>query len=1124
MTGCPQCHQSNAPTARFCSGCGARLVGPTSLREERKRVSVLFCDLVGFTSRSEHLDVEDVRTLLTPYYLQVRSILEQHGGTVEKFIGDAVVGVFGAPRAREDDAERAVRAALAITDRMRQHAGGPGPDLHVRLAVTTGPALVSLDARVRDGEGLVVGDVVNTAARLQTAAPEDGVLVDELTRRLTDRWVHYEAVAPVLPRGRTEAVHPAVAVGLRRDADDRRRSPEAAPMVGREVELARLVQVADRVRLRGRSELVVLVGAPGLGKTRLVTELRQRLGNGPAPAGWRQGRCLPYGEDVALSALAAIVVDLVGIRAADTAAEAEEQVRSTVAGFSLEAEEADWLRRQLAVLVGLGTATGSGMSEAFAAWARFLELVAAGQPVVLLVEDLHWADPLLLDFLDHLLSYAEHSPILVVGTTRPELLPRRPGWQQPDPRRTLVSLAPLSTPETARLLAGLLGRHVIPAELQAPLLDRSGGNPLYAEEWVRMLADRGHLRRGRRTWTGDAVAELSSPPPTVEGITAARLDTLDPEHKQLVQLAAVLGGEGWLEALAALSSLDEDTLSARVAVLERRELIRRTADDDGAGWVRYVFVHALVRDVAYAQIPRAVRGEWHQRCARWLSGLAADRVHDRAELLAHHWRSAHELAVSTQTSTPELVEATRLAARAAADRSRQLHAYAVAAAWYEQALALWPSEDPDRPRLLLHLGSALSNARSAGADLLEEAYAGLVDQGDRELAAEASRRQSATYYTQGDDEAGRTALQRALDLLEPAGPSLAKASVLADTALDQMIAGRPDEALASGRRALEMADALGLDQPAARCGALTAVGVTRLETGDLGGLDDLQEALDTCLRNRAPATVEYHNLANAAVAIGDLARGFGLDAEAQASARLYAMATDLRLADSERAWESYWRGDWRTATRLVERALALSEEGSSHFTDVGCQQLRGLMRLARGDLAGADSDLTAAVEVAARLDLAGTLQSLLPQQAWAQLAGGDVGAAHDTADRAVSFVADGARLASPDWSGPLAMVLDGLGRSAEFAELAAGVRLPTRWLAAARAVAVADFDGAAEVYASIGSRPDEALARLRAGEQHRAEGRAGEAEAQFSRTLTLWRALGARLYLSRVVERQPRYA
>ena len=584
-------------------------------------MTVLFADLVGFTSRAEQMDPEDVAAELGRYQGHLRGELERRGGTVEKFIGDAVMAVFGAPAAHEDDPERAIRAALAI----REWAEDRG--VEVRLGVNTGEALVTLGARPEAGETMVAGDVVNTAARLQSAAPVNGILAGEQTYRATERAIEYEDAEPVEAKGKAQPVQAWLVAGARsRVAVER---VHGASLVGRRREVDLLVGALDRVIQERSSQLVTIVGVPGIGKSRLVLELYDEIERRPELISWRHGRCLPYGEGITFWALGEMVKAQVGILEGDDA---------DAAGQKLAAAVSDpWVQSHLRPLVGLaGAAEGGGdmRDEAFAAWRRFFEELAEERPLVLVFEDLHWADDNLIEFVDHLVDWAAGVPLLVVCTARPELLTRRPDWGGGKPNALTVSLSALSDEDTARLLRELLGS-VLPAETQVELLARAGGNPLYAEEFVRMLRDRGQI------------GEL---PETVQGLIAARLDLLEQEQKTLLQDAAVIGKRFWAGALAALG--DRPSLEADLHALERKEFVRRERASAVADDREYGFRHLLVRDVAYGQIPRVDRAEKHLLAARWIERLG--RREDHAEMLAHHYLQALELIEAAGGSTAGL--------------------------------------------------------------------------------------------------------------------------------------------------------------------------------------------------------------------------------------------------------------------------------------------------------------------------------------------------------------------------------------------------------------------------------------------------------------------------------------
>ncbi|HXF98324.1 MAG TPA: AAA family ATPase [Gaiellaceae bacterium] len=674
MKACPSCAYENADDARFCSQCATPLGEERAapLREERKVVTCLFCDLVGFTARAERMDPEDVRRLLQPYHQRVRSELERFGGTMEKFIGDAVMAVFGAPVAHEDDPERAVRAALSIREALAEEG-----ELEVRIGITTGEALVTLDARPEQGEGMASGDVVNTAARLQAAAPVNGILVDETTYRATERAIAFGEARTVEAKGKAQPI--VVYEALRARARVSVERVGGAELVGRERELALLRETLARVIGEREPQLVTLVGLPGIGKSRLVYELFQTIESGEhGLVFWRHGRSLPYGEGVTFWALGEIVKAQAGILESDDAEQAAAKLREAVERFVPDPADAAWLERHLRPLAGLETdegQTGDRREEAFAAWRRYLEAIAEERPLVLVFEDLHWADDALLDFVDYLVEWAGGVPLLVLGTARPELLTRRLGWGGGKVNSSTLQLSPLSEEETAALLHALLGRSVLDAEVQARLLEHAGGNPLYAEEFTRMVSER----------PGEVVL-----PETVQGIIAARLDTLPVEEKELLQDASVVGRVFWLGALGG----ERWTLEERLHALERKGFVSRQRRSSVAGESEYAFRHALVREVAYEQIPRAQRAGRHVAAAEWIESLG--RAEDHAEMLAHHYAAALEYTRTTGQATGQLAERGRLALKEAGDRAFSLSAFAAAARYYALAVELWPPDDPER--------------------------------------------------------------------------------------------------------------------------------------------------------------------------------------------------------------------------------------------------------------------------------------------------------------------------------------------------------------------------------------------------------------------------------------------
>ena len=561
-----------------------------SPREERKVVTVLFADLVGFTARAESLDPEDVAAVLRPYHERLREELERWGGTVEKFIGDAVVAVFGAPVAREDDPERAVRAALGIREWANEHG-----DVEVRIAVNTGEALVALDVRPESGEGFVTGDVVNTASRLQTAAPVNGILVGEQTHRATRDVIDYREAGPVVAKGKSEPVRVWEVVQARSRFGVDVRQHGGAPLVGRGRELDALTSTLERVKQEREPQLVTLVGVPGIGKSRLVWELFRSIERGDSLTYWRQGRSLPYGQGVSFWALAEMVKAHAGILEGDDSSLVLEKLDRAVR--EAVQDEPEWVAARLRPLVGADVEGTTSRDESFTAWRRFWESLAERHPLVLVFEDVHWADEGLLDFVEHLAGWSRGVPILIVCTARPELFERRAGWGGGKLNSLTLALSPLSNADSAKLLALVLDRAVLPAETQQGLLERASGNPLYAEQFGRLYLERG------------SIDDLPLPE-SVHGLIAARLDALPAAEKSLLQDAAVMGKVFWSGALGA-----NGDAAQHLHALERKDFIRGERRSSVEGEQEYAFRHVLVRDVAYGQIPRAERAARHVRAA-----------------------------------------------------------------------------------------------------------------------------------------------------------------------------------------------------------------------------------------------------------------------------------------------------------------------------------------------------------------------------------------------------------------------------------------------------------------------------------------------------------------------------
>ncbi len=935
---CAACGSENAESAKFCSECGTPLAAPAAAREERKVVTCLFCDLVGFTARAESMDPEDVRRLLQPYHARLRFELERFGGTVEKFIGDAVMAVFGAPVAHEDDPERALRAALSIRDSLAEEG-----ELEVRIGITTGEALVALGARTERGEGMASGDVVNTAARLQTAAPVNGILVDETTYRATERAVEYEDGRAIEVKGKAEPL--AVWEVRRARARVAVERVGGAPLVGREQELTLVRETFARVIREREPQLVTLVGVPGIGKSRLVFELFQAIEAGAyGQVFWRHGRSLSYGESMTFWALGEIVKAQAGILESDGSDQAAEKLRKAVERFVADPADAAWIEDRLRPLVGLEAAVSSGdrRDETFAAWRSFVEAIADERPLVVVFEDLHWADDALLDFVDYLVERASGVPLLVLGTARPELLSRRPDWGGGKVNASTLQLSSLTEDETGQLLHALLGRSALDADLQRRLLDHAGGNPLYAEEFTRMLATR----------PGEVVL-----PETVQGIIAARLDTLPLDEKELLQDAAVIGRVFWLGALGR----ERWTLEERLHALERKGFVARERRSAVAGESEYSFRHALVREVAYEQIPRGERAGKHQLAAKWIRSLG--RVDDHADMLAHHYLRAVELARAAGQPVVEVSDAARQALAEAGARAFSLNSFGAAARYYGEALALDGDTD-DRDTLRYRRAQALFLAGDPDAEAaLEAARAASLASGDSERAAEADTHLSELWWHRADSQRSWELLMRAHGAVGDRPSSPSKAYVLSHLARHLNISGAHEEAVQRGREALALAEALEL--PELRVHTLSTIGSARVSLGDPSGLDDVEQAVESALSTGSSEVVRaLNNLAIAVLTLGDLRRARKLIEDSLAHAERLGMASMARFAGNVRLWLLFQEGDWNAVLPATDEFLAACDAGVPHYQEGGMRIGRAMIRLARDDVDGALDDVRKVVRLA----------------------------------------------------------------------------------------------------------------------------------------------------------------
>jgi class 3 adenylate cyclase len=618
MLECTQCGRENPDGSKFCNACGATLAEPAASAEERRVVSIVFVDLAGFTARSEQLDPEDVRAILTPYYERVRGELERFGGRVEKFIGDAVMGVFGAPVAYGDDHERAVRAAIAVRD----WAGEDG--LEVRVAVNTGEAIVELAAQPELGQAMVAGDVVNTAARLQTSAPVGGVLVGEETYLSTKSSIEYRPAPSVDAKGKSDPVRAWLALTPMTAEGERVLTP--IPMVGRERELDTLKRIWEGVATERRPALVTVFGPSGIGKSRIALELSQHVAELDGLV--LRGRATPYGASSPYGAFAQHVKQIARVFDNDEPEDAQAKLRAVVVDL-VGAEEGEQHAAHLAMLVGFGNEDGDVTDrETLLFSARVLvESLASQRPTMLLFEDIHWADTSLLDLIETLAARVRDVPLLLVALARPELVSDRPSWGGGLPAYTALPLEPLSGDVAHELAERLLERAGASDEQAEAVARTSEGNPLFIEELAASLVERSTLDAERL-------------PTTVRAIVAARLDALPSAERSVLVDAAVVGRVFWRGALARISPRPD--LSEVLGSLEQRDFVRREAVSRITGEQQFAFKHAVIRDVAYERLPRAGRRERHAAVAAFLDETTGAGGQS-TEAIAHHWREAGQL-------------------------------------------------------------------------------------------------------------------------------------------------------------------------------------------------------------------------------------------------------------------------------------------------------------------------------------------------------------------------------------------------------------------------------------------------------------------------------------------------
>lgn len=871
---CSNCGASNEADDQFCGDCGSPLAtqAPATAEEptrargpaeaERRLVSVLFADLVGFTALSEDRDAEEVRELLSKYFDLCRRLIARYGGTVEKFIGDAVMAVWGTPTAQEDDAERAVRAALELSTAVATLGAEVGAaDLQARVGVLTGEAAVTLGAT---GEGMVAGDLVNTASRIQSVASPGQVLVGDTTRRTTEAAIAYEDAGLHELKGKDEAAHLFRAlrvIGGRRGA--LRAAGLEAPFVGREREMRLAKELFHASSEEGKAHLVSVVGVAGVGKTRLSWEFEKYIDGLAQDVWWHRGRCLAYGEGVAYWALAEMVRSRAGILEGEESDSALAKMRAMLDETFPDPEERSWVEPRLAHLLGLEERAAREQSDLFSAWRLFFERLAERGPVEMIFEDLQWADDALLDFIEYLLEWSRDHALFILTLSRPELADRRPTWGAGKRNFTSLSLEPLSPESMEELMRGLVPG--LPPEVTSRILDRAEGIPLYAVETVRMLLDRGLLSKQDGEYHTSGPVDDLQVPESLHGLIAARLDGLTSEERRLIQDASVLGKTFAKPALEATTGLSQDQLHDLLTSLVRKELLSVQADPRSPERGQYGFLQDLVKKVAYETLSKKERKARHLAFADYLETSWGGDPDEIVEILASNLLEAYRTAPDAPDGGEIRTRARDTIARAG-ERAASLAANEEAQRYFEQAADL--AEDPlaraallERAGQMAWIGARLEDA----TNLMERAIALFEGEGEMHAAARVSARLGEITWTAGRIEDAIDKMERSFEVLSKDQPDEALASLAAQLGRFLYFVGEPDRAAERLERALEMAESLWL--PEVLSMALNSKGALILMSAKARpreGLALLKESLGLALENEYPSAAlrAYYNLSN----------------------------------------------------------------------------------------------------------------------------------------------------------------------------------------------------------------------------------------------------------------------
>jgi class 3 adenylate cyclase/tetratricopeptide (TPR) repeat protein len=994
MLTCANCGEQNPERARFCLSCGASLVAEQR-RGARKVVTVVVGDVTGSTALGERLDPESLGRVMARYFERTRAVLERHHGLVQKFIGDAVVATFGVPVVREDDALRAVRAAAAMQDAVAELDEAGGPALEVRIGVSTGEVMVEESG----GDPLVIGEAVNLATRLQAAAGPGEVLLDRRTWHLC---------RDALVAAEVEGTDGGGSGGLKERLPDDGAwrlvdvSPDAlgharrsdSPLVGRLAELQLFDWMFQRTVRASTCHLLTVLGPAGVGKSRLVAAAVDAIDDAATVL---YGQCSADAEGSSFWPVAEIVRRAAEIKPADSPEQAEAKLEELVG-----VADADQVADRLGRLIGLRPAP---VTSEDAVWAvrRFLEVLADRHPLVVVVDDLHWAQPALLDLIEQVVALAREARLLLVAVARPELLEQRPGWPGGRLNASTMLLEPLAAEESATLLEHLAGEAALPADATERITSSAEGNPLFLEELLAMLIEEGRLRRDGGRWVANDLAAARTPP-TIQALLAARLDRLAGEERALLDRASVMGQAFDRAAVLALTPEPARAeADAHLLALVRKELLRPAPTPLG-GRDGFQFRHQLVRDAAYDSLPKQTRAELHERYADWLAEAFATREGEVGEVLGWHLERAYRLLteLGPVDGHGRRVAAAASAQLAAAGRTATGRGDLPAAAnLLERAIALLPPGDRTRLQLLTDLGEVLVlNVETERAErVLDEALAAAERTGDQGLAAHATLGKLELRLDSPDrgPDRYRADVQQVLSLLERLGDEEGQARAWRLLGLDSYLRCQVGRAEEEFQRAVEHARAAG-DQ--------------RIEAGNLyamvqaafWGPTPVAEGIRRCQEVRDRAEGSYRVEMSALHTL----------------AGLHAMA-----------------GEFDKARELGDAATQIADKlGPSRFAAL-CSQFLGQVELLAGDPAAAARRLRRGVGILERMGERGLRSELTANLARALAEQGRDDEALEQATRSGGLAVRDDLYAQVERRGPMAAALARRGRLEEAERLAA---------------------------------------------------------------------------------------